>query len=257
VLVPTTLLSMIDAAVGGKTALNYGGIKNALGSFYQADKVFVYTGFLETLSEIQIENGLFEALKCAALFSKGLFHDILNNRLLLKRYTRESASIFSVIVKKCIQYKKEICDEDPFDSGKRRCLNFGHTFGHAIEGFSKNRISHGAAVGLGIFFELLLLKKSGYFNAYCEEIIRAMAKFIKTSRQRHNLMKIMENRDFYRECLKYISHDKKAGQAQTIFIPAIIAPGRFEFAKLRLDVEVKEFLNDYESILAGWNEYAK
>jgi len=140
--IPTTVLAMVDASIGGKTAVNVGKIKNIVGTIYFPSKVIIDLTCLKSLSERQINNGLCEALKMGLT----LDHEIV---YLLNDYRKN----MSQIIKKCIRAKDRIVHKDFYDSYERHVLNFGHTFGHAIEmlapkyGFD---ILHGEAVLLGM-----------------------------------------------------------------------------------------------------------
>jgi len=160
-LVPTTLLAMIDAAVGGKTAVNSNGVKNALGTFYPAGTIIIAPSFLKTLPAREIENGLFEAFKYGLLFSERLAREIASKQNSLRVYDGKSAPLFEKIIKTCVSYKTDITETDPFDKGVRKLLNLGHTLGHAIESVSGNKISHGSAVGAGFLNEAVIARELG------------------------------------------------------------------------------------------------
>ena len=137
--IPTTLLSMIDASFGGKTAVNFGGAKNPVGAFSQPKRVLVDPETLKTLPKRQIVSGLAEALKIAVCFDPELF-----------RYfeTGDPVSDPTPVIEPCILHKRRLVMEDERDEGARKLLNFGHTIGHAIE--SKTGLLHGECVGLGM-----------------------------------------------------------------------------------------------------------
>jgi 3-dehydroquinate synthase len=153
-LIPTTFLGMIDAAVGGKTAVNFNGIKNNIGTFYPAEKVIVNTRFLDTLPKKEMLNGWAECIKIALIKPSNLY-DIL----ILKNW-----KITSEILKLAIDLKLSICEKDLTDSKERRKLNLGHTFGHVLESISDYQISHGEAVAVGIRVVAYISNKLGYLN---------------------------------------------------------------------------------------------
>lgn len=140
VFVPTTFLSMIDAAFGGKTGINHLGFKNLIGTFYPAGKVFIVRDFLETLETIDIMNGWAECIKVSLLAPNKLYDQIIIKK----------GSITSDIICLAIQEKLRFCLSDLTDSGERQKLNLGHTFAHLIESASGYEVSHGMAVALGI-----------------------------------------------------------------------------------------------------------
>ena len=150
--VPTTLLAMVDAAVGGKTAINFRGYKNNLGSFYPANKIILDLDFLRNLPAKEFDNGFIEIKKIA----------ILKNNGLLEMINKEAP--LANIIQKAINTKLDLCKKDLTDRGVRRFLNLGHTFAHVIETASNFKIPHGLAVAKGILlaagYSLLLRKIS-------------------------------------------------------------------------------------------------
>lgn len=153
-LVPTTFLGMIDAAIGGKTAVNYNGIKNNIGTFYPAEKVIINTQFLDTLPEKEMLNGWVECIKLS-LISKTELSKLLHNKNELH---------IEKIIKAAIQIKLSICKKDINDKNERKLLNLGHTFGHVLESISGYQISHGEAVVVGIRVAAYISNKLGYLN---------------------------------------------------------------------------------------------
>jgi len=144
---PTTLLGMVDSCIGGKSSINVGDFKNLAGNFYPPEKVLIDTSFCKTLEEVQIIEGLFEAVKiCYAESPK-----TLEKYLSLVNFSTNLHNLdFKAIVELSLSTKKRFIEEDEFDQGIRLLLNFGHTFGHAIEAATHFKIKHGVAVGLGI-----------------------------------------------------------------------------------------------------------
>lgn len=155
-LVPTTLVAQADAALGGKTALNFDGAKNLVGTFYQPKSIILLPGFLSSLPEERYREGLAECVKTALVASPLLFAEI---RKSAREFTKMNAALNARLVSQCANIKMRIVAKDPFDRGLRRILNFGHTFGHAVESISK--ISHGFAVAIGMTFSLLFAEKHG------------------------------------------------------------------------------------------------
>ena len=122
--IPTTLLSQIDSSIGGKTAINFGGVKNVVGAFYQPKKVLIDPDLLKTLPQRQISNGLAEAVKMALTSDKELF-EIFE--------TKDIDENIDQIIIRSLNIKKNVVEKDERESGLRRILNFGHTVGHGIE----------------------------------------------------------------------------------------------------------------------------
>ena len=140
--VPTTLLAQIDSSIGGKTAVNFGGVKNIVGSFYQPKRVLIDPDLLKTLPPRQISNGLAEAVKMALTSDKELFE-------LLE--TCDVGENLEEIIIRSLRIKQSVVEQDERESGIRRILNFGHTIGHGIESSRGMRdLYHGECVALGM-----------------------------------------------------------------------------------------------------------
>jgi 3-dehydroquinate synthetase len=165
--VPTTLLSMVDAAIGGKTAVNLPAAKNAVGAFHPPVAVLADPGALRTLPQREVRSGLGEVLKYAAL-----------RPALLGRFGGGSRLPDTSVIAACARAKVEIVRADPTEQGERKVLNLGHTFGHGVEaagGFS--RYTHGEAVAIGLVFAFRLAACLGRLGplgvAELEDAIRA------------------------------------------------------------------------------------
>ena len=138
--IPTTVLSQVDSSVGGKTAIDFNGVKNIVGCFYQPSCVVIDTTLLETLPARQVSNGLAEALKMAVTHSTELFEIFENGQI---------SDSLDEIIEKSILIKRQVVELDEKETGLRRVLNFGHTVGHAIESHSPH-LYHGECVALGM-----------------------------------------------------------------------------------------------------------
>jgi 3-dehydroquinate synthase len=165
-LVPTTLLSQADSCLGGKTSVNVKGKKNILGTFYPPNNIYVCTEFLETLSILDYCSGLGEVYK---------FH-ILENRI---DQFNIDGDITDMIYRGLL-FKGDILSRDEFDKGERKYLNFGHTFGHALETTSQNNLPHGIAVILGSMIASRIASKLEYkvpnYNQLLEKGIELINK---------------------------------------------------------------------------------
>lgn len=138
--IPTTLLSQVDSSVGGKTAVNFGGIKNIVGAFYPPKKVLIDPDLLKTLPPRQISNGMAEAIKMAVTCDGDLF----------ARLEADDISLPEVI-ERSLRIKRRVVEADEKEGGLRRVLNFGHTVGHGIESFERlHGLYHGECVALGM-----------------------------------------------------------------------------------------------------------
>lgn len=139
--VPTTLLAMVDSSIGGKTAIDFCGIKNIVGAFWQPKAVLIDPDVLKTLPARQFSSGLAEAIKMAATLDKDLFELIENGNA--------EENIEKIIVGS-LEIKRRVVEADTREAGLRRVLNFGHTVGHGIEAEQKGKLYHGECVALGM-----------------------------------------------------------------------------------------------------------
>ncbi len=140
--IPTTLLSQIDSSIGGKTAINFGGVKNIVGAFYQPKKVLIDPELLKTLPPRQISNGLAEAVKMALTSDRELFELF---------ETKDIESNLDEIIIRSLNIKKSVVEQDEKEAGLRKILNFGHTIGHGIESSGDlSELYHGECVALGM-----------------------------------------------------------------------------------------------------------
>jgi len=156
--IPTTLVGMIDASIGGKTAINMNNIKNQVGTFYHPSKIFIDYNFLDKMPISLLNDGLGEMFKYAILSGNKMINSF---KMYLKT---KDIGILNTMVYDCCIMKASIVDQDERDQDIRKILNLGHTFGHAIESDSKNKISHGVAVINGILMAAFLSWKKGYLE---------------------------------------------------------------------------------------------
>lgn len=146
--IPTSVMAMADASVGGKNGVDLNGVKNQLGTITQAKAVFINTNFLLTLPQRHLANGMAEVVKMALISDAKLIKDLLNPKMSIEPLIKKSVTLKSAIVKK-----------DPFDKGVRKILNFGHTVGHAIESCflgTEDELLHGEAIAIGMLIESLI-----------------------------------------------------------------------------------------------------
>ena len=154
--VPTTLLAMVDSSIGGKTGVDIPEGKNLVGAFHLPKKIIRDVKFLETLPEKELKNGLAEMIKTAVLFDKEMFRELESLESTVSEEptgvarTLKSSETLKTLIERCANWKQKIVDEDFKEGGKRKLLNLGHTFGHAIEKVSDFAISHGEAVAIGM-----------------------------------------------------------------------------------------------------------
>jgi 3-dehydroquinate synthase len=192
VLIPTTLLAMVDAAIGGKTGVNTDLGKNMIGSFYSPSKLFILPEFLKTLPQKEWFNGCVEMLKAALVADGEFFHEFSNIPI-------------PKAINRAIEIKRRIVALDPFEKGLRRVLNLGHTIGHALETLSNYEISHGEAVAAGIVLEARLSYEMGILKKESLDLIEARFPPVAHSFDFKAVMDIIRN-------------DKKAADGRPRFV---------------------------------------
>ena len=197
--IPTTLLAMVDAAVGGKTAINFNGLKNEIGVFQPAIKVLLETEFLRTLDSHNLLSGYAEMLKHGLISN----YDILNDLLAFDTATIDHG-LLKQLVAQSVSVKEDIVGKDPREQNIRKALNLGHTVGHAFESLamSQNRpVLHGYAVAWGLVCELYLSHVNVLFP---RDVMRRVIHFIH-----ENYGTFPFTCDDYEQLYTYMTHDKK------------------------------------------------
>lgn len=179
--IPTTLLAMIDASIGGKTGINSSFGKNLIGAFHQPDEILISTDFLKTLSQDELLSGKGELLKYTFLSKE------------INTLVKEKSKLDEVIIA-CAKYKEQVVEEDFKESGLRKILNFGHTFGHAFE--KELNIHHGIAVYYGIKFVI------EYFHSELKDEFEQNSSFLELDR-----VKIKTSS--FENIFNYLKFDKK------------------------------------------------
>ena len=214
--VPTTLLSMTDASIGGKTAVNFGGVKNSIGHFYPSVLTVIDPIFLDTLPQEEMLNGKMEMVKTAAVTDPELFYKMI-------------ASADPQLIKVVARMKSRVVKADPYDRSIRKILNFGHTFGHAIEVY--RGLPHGLAVGIGMQAAMYLsMKKTGL----PEEIYSAYSQWLKEQLLSINSHLLTFNLKEIESMLPLMRQDKKnaAGNVRCVLLQ--------ELGAAMIDVEVSD-----------------
>lgn len=145
--IPTTLIGMVDASIGGKCGINLNNFKNQIGLFNHPSKIIIDPNLLKTLPSKEFNNGMAEIIKCGIIESPELFMSIENNDFCINQ-----------IIEEALKVKIKLVLNDEFDKKERKKLNFGHTYGHLLESFTNYNISHGEAVALGMIKETSNLK---------------------------------------------------------------------------------------------------
>ena len=196
--IPTTLLSMVDASVGGKTGINFMGLKNEIGVFNNARTVILDTHFLKTLDAENILSGYAEMLKHGLISNEEMWAELMNFDL-----EQPDLGKLSGMVARSVAVKERIVTEDPTEKGIRKALNLGHTAGHAFESLALQRkpVLHGYAVAWGLVCELYL---SCVKTGFPTDKMRQTVSFIK---EHYGKMDI--TCDDYPTLLELMTHDKK------------------------------------------------
>jgi 3-dehydroquinate synthase len=161
--VPTTLVAQVDSSIGGKTGVNLPEGKNLVGAFYAPRLVLIDTDLLRTLPERQFRSGIAEVIKYGVIADAELFTYLEHN---MEKLLRQDRDALEYVIPRCVEIKAEVVSRDERESGLREILNFGHTFGHALESVTKyRRYLHGEAVAWGMVAASLLGHKLGTTSA--------------------------------------------------------------------------------------------
>lgn len=197
--IPTTLLAMVDASVGGKTGINFGGLKNEIGVFSDSRFVIINTQFLDTLDHDNICSGYAEMLKHGLISDERTWAELVTFDL-----DKPDLSQLQRMVAESIKVKERIVEADPHEHGIRKALNLGHTMGHAFESFAMRRgtpILHGYAVAYGLISELYMSARK---TAFPTDRMHQTVRFI-----RENYGTINITCDDYPTLIELMHHDKK------------------------------------------------
>lgn len=224
--IPTTLLAMVDASVGGKTGIDLGPLKNQIGIIQEPQQVIIDTMWLSTLAQAEIKSGFAEMLK------HGLIADAPYWKK-LKKLNQLDAATLSTFIKPSVAIKKAVVLKDPREKKLRKILNFGHTLGHAIESYflthtQKKRLLHGEAIAIGMVLE-------SFLSIHCCDFDPSEAQEIKTCFSNFYAHVTLTKTD-YEGILKMLRHDKKnkAGRINFVLLKAIGSP--------EIDIEVPQEL---------------
>lgn len=203
--IPTTLLSMVDASVGGKTGVDLGVLKNQIGLFANPEMVIVDTNYLETVTEREIKSGTAEIIKYGITYDSKLFYEIKNNKGL----------DIKDLIFRSIEIKNEVVLQDPKEQNLRKILNFGHTLGHAIESFyleseDKENLTHGEAIAIGMVCESYMSEK---LLGFPTEKVLEIKDVVLSIYDKIDLLK-----EDFPAILELLKHDKKNVNGQVNFV---------------------------------------
>ena len=232
--IPTTLLSQVDASVGGKTGINFGGLKNEIGVFNCARSVILSSAFLRTLDHENLLSGYAEMLKHGLLSSKENWAELLTFDIAAPDY-----DILQTLVAKSVAIKEQIVTEDPTEKGIRKALNLGHTAGHAIESLALKEgrtVLHGYAVAWGLLMELYLSARKCGFPA---KEMHQMEAYIK-----EHYGKFLYECKHYDTLCDFMAHDKK-NQGGNINFTLLGGIGDIRINQTATQDEIEEMLDYY------------
>lgn len=233
--VPTTLLAMVDASVGGKTGINYGGLKNEVGVFRNASSVILSTGFLSTLDRENLLSGYAEMLKHGLIATPQMLAQLLSYDIA----SANGGDTLQQMLKDSVAVKQRIVLEDPTEQGLRKALNLGHTIGHAFESLALRRsrpVLHGYAVAWGLVAELYL---STLKTGFPVSTLRQVVAFIK---EHYGQMDI--TCDDYDMLLELMTHDKK-NTSGVINFSLLADVGQLRLNQTATQKEIEEALDFY------------
>lgn len=242
--IPTTLLAMVDASVGGKTGINFGGLKNEIGVFNDARTVILDTHFVETLDTENLRSGYAEMLKHGLISNEAHWAELVGFDL-----AAPNLEHLAQMLEQSVKVKERIVKEDPTERGLRKALNFGHTIGHAFESFSLKRaivgpeisnqiepLLHGYAVAYGLICELYLSTlKIGFPTDKMQQTVRFIREY-------YGLFPI--TCDDYPELISLMKHDKK-NTAGIINFTLLGSIGDIRINQTATEDEIKEALDFY------------
>lgn len=239
--VPTTLLSAVDAAVGGKTGINFDGYKNEIGAFAPAVAVVISTILFRTLPHEELLSGYAEMIKHGLLSSDKDYAELLGFDIL-------NADMDSLLplLEKSVKVKERIVEEDPKEHGIRRALNLGHTAGHAFEGMALERgcpVPHGYAVAYGMLVEMIL---SHTVEGYPSAELYRYANYLKENGYGSPDVDC----DDYDALVEYMRHDKKNVTRDTINFTLLASPGKPLIDRTVSDTEIRAALDIFRDLLS-------
>jgi len=202
--IPTTLLSQVDASVGGKTGIDIDNVKNMVGTFTLPQMVFIETAFLKTLPERELLSGFAEMIKHGLIYDKPYYEKLKASHYL----TPAAEDIY-----RSVEIKNEVVTIDPHEKNLRKILNFGHTIGHAIEGYSlandENPLTHGEAIAIGFVCEAALSINNSTLST---EELEDISRYILSLYPKYNIKK-----ESYNTLLDLMKSDKKNEDGNILF----------------------------------------
>lgn len=219
ILIPTTLLGMVDAAVGGKTGVNTSEGKNLVGTFYQPHRIFMDLDTLKTLPKNELVAGMAEVIKYGFIEDPEILSMIESD---VEAAINPESAVFQELIERSVKIKERVTEADFRESGQREFLNYGHTLGHAIEHAERYKWRHGAAISIGMVFAAELSMLSGRLSEADVERHRKIFKSLG--------LPISYSQDKWAQLLATMKKDKKgrAGMLRFVVLDGIGRPGILE-----------------------------
>ena len=237
--IPTTLLAMVDASVGGKTGINFNGLKNEIGAFAPASQVIIDSEFLRTLDDTNIRSGYAEMLKHGLISNNAHWSELINFDLNQIDY-----SYLGELIGQSVQIKEEVVKVDPYEKGIRKALNLGHTVGHAFESFAlktDHPALHGYAVAWGLVCELYLAHTKTGFPI---DKMRQTVQFIK-----EHYGRLAFTCKHYEQFYELMRHDKKNASANEVNFTLLSDIGEVKINQTATKEEIFEALDFYSETM--------
>ncbi|HTN45620.1 MAG TPA: 3-dehydroquinate synthase [Flavipsychrobacter sp.] len=230
---PTSLLSMVDAAVGGKNGVNIGLFKNLAGTIRQPEFIFYDARFLQTLSDAEWSNGFAEIIKYGCIFDKSILEELASHDI---SFYRNNSQSLELLIDKCVSLKNKTVLEDEHEKNIRKLLNFGHTTGHAIE--NQYRLAHGHAVAIGMMIACKLSQETMRLPETATETVRTLLINYGLPASFHYQTK---------DVMQLLKADKKRSEAMIDFI-VLTTLGKAQIRKTSFE--------EIEAVLSRFSENA-
>lgn len=233
--IPTTLLSQVDASIGGKTGIDLDSVKNIIGTFTQPQAVFINIDFLNTLDKRQLVSGFAEMIKHAFIFDADYLQEIMH-------FDFDHPDMRSI--HRSVQIKNEVVTQDPKESGLRKILNFGHTIGHAVETYSldndENSLLHGEAIAIGMICEAYLSHK---YNGLGAEELQGIVRFVRKVFPDYELRS-----ESFSDLIEVMKNDKKNSSGKIGF-SLLTKIGHCSYNHYLEEDKIREALSFYQELV--------
>lgn len=232
--IPTTLLSQVDASVGGKLGIDFEHYKNHIGVFNEPQAVIISSRFLQTLDERELRSGFAEVIKHALIADLDAWNSIKHKTL--------KDQVWDEVIPHSVNIKFKITTEDPLEKGLRKVLNFGHTLGHAVESYfleKRNRILHGEAIAIGMITEAYLAMKKGFIT---KDALNEIERYILSI---YGHVEVPQH--IFHELIELTRQDKKNEQGHVLF-SLLEQLGKANYNITVSDEDMKESLTYYNSL---------